>query len=112
MSTPSEPQDSDLLARLRAADPAARIPAAEPSDVDHLLGRVVNSDLRETGTRRRNALTWLVAAAAGVVIAVGAVWGVQGDAARRGGVPQPATGAPTTPGDVTELTAAPVAGRC
>jgi len=112
MSTPSEPQDSDLLARLRAADPAAGLPAAEPSDVDHLLGRVVNSDLRETGTRRRNALTWLVAAAALVVIAVGVVWWVSDDDAKPGVVAKPSPSAPAGPADVTELNAAPVAGRC
>ena len=112
MTTPSEPQDPDLRGRLRAADPAADLPPAEPSDVDHLLGRVVNSDLRETGTRRRNALTWLVAAAAVVVIAVGVVWWISDDDAKPGVVAKPATGAPSTPADVTPLTAAPVAGRC
>jgi hypothetical protein len=112
MTTPSEPRHPDLLARLRAADPAADLPAAEPADVDHLLGRVVNSDLRETGTRRRNALTWLVAAAALVVIAVGVVWWVSDDQAKTGVVAKPATSTAAQPAGATELTAAPVSGRC
>lgn len=113
MSTPSDPRDADLHARLRAADPAADLPAAEPSEVDHLLTRVVHSDLRETGTRRRNALTWLVAAAAVVVIAVGVTWWIRDDDAEPGVVAKPLSSGSAQPAaEVTELTAGSAAARC
>jgi len=84
----TSPADDDLRARLRAADPAADLPAADPTETDRLLQRVVDADLRETGTRRRSPLTWLVAAAAAVIIAVGAVlWLTQtGDDGTDGGL--------------------------
>lgn len=69
----SDDQHDELLTRLRAADPAASLPAADPIRVDRLLEDVMSTELteetRETGTRGRSPLTWLVAAAALVVIA-------------------------------------------
>lgn len=64
----------ELLARLRAADPAASLPPAPPERVARLLEDTMAEDLsthetREAGTRARGPLTWLVAAAAVVVIA-------------------------------------------
>jgi hypothetical protein len=108
----NEGLDAELRARLRAADPAADLPPADSDDVDHLLGRVLHSDLRETGTRRRSPLTWLVAAAAIVVIAVGVVWWVRDDSSETGVVatPQPDTTTPTVL--TTTLTAASAVGRC
>ena len=62
-----------LRARLQAADPAASLPAADPDGVARLLEDVMSTELttenRETGTRDRSPLTWLVAAAAAVIIA-------------------------------------------
>lgn len=65
--------DDDLDARLRAADPASSLPPADPARVARLLGETMSNDMltesRESGTRNRSALTWLVAAAAAVIIA-------------------------------------------
>ncbi|GAA1945341.1 hypothetical protein GCM10009798_00300 [Nocardioides panacihumi] len=112
MSDSPHPSDAELLARLRGADPAGDLPAADADDVDHLLHRVVDTDLRETGTHRRNSLTWLVAAAAVVVIAGGVVWRLSGDHSQPGVVAAP--GASTTAAaGTTELSAAPATGgRC
>lgn len=114
MSQTPHPSDAELLARLRIADPAAELPAADPDAVDHLLHRVVDADLRETGTRRRNPLTWLVAAAAVVVIAAGAAWWLRGDGSTSGVVAGPGTSGGTAAAPATtELAAAPAAGgRC
>jgi hypothetical protein len=65
--------DDELRARLRASDPAASLPPAAPHEAARLLEDVMATELttenRETGTRNRGPLTWLVAAAAIVVIA-------------------------------------------
>jgi hypothetical protein len=116
----SEPyDDADLRARLRAADPAASLPPVDPAGVARLLEDVMSTELttrhkiggsRETGTRDRGPLTWLVAAAAVLIIAGVGLFGVlnHGD--------DPA--APPTAVDdrtVTELTApsaAAYAARC
>lgn len=77
--------DEELAARLRAADPASTLPPAAPERVarlleetmshdpstrseSDLLGTGVLTESRETGTRGRGPLTWLVAAAAAVLI--------------------------------------------
>ena len=72
--------DDRLRARLRAADPATSLPPADPDQVAHLL-EVVMSDTttratesRENGTHDRSPLTWLVAAAAVVLIAASGVF--------------------------------------
>jgi hypothetical protein len=65
--------DEVLKARLQASDPAGSLPPAAPHEVARLLEDVMATELttesRETGTRNRGPLTWLVAAAAAVVIA-------------------------------------------
>ena len=116
--TGSFEHDDELLARLRAADPASTLPPAAPDRVARLLEETMSNDVltesRETGTRRRGPLTWLVAAAAAVVI-VGAGLFVLLD-----GDDDPITAAdpePTAPvsteGTVTELTApADTQARC
>ncbi len=75
-------RDDELLARLRAGDPAAALPPADPDRVARLLEETMNNqteagptetgvstESRETGTRNRGPLTWLVAAAAVLLIA-------------------------------------------
>lgn len=104
--------DAELRARLRAADPAADLLPADPDDVDHLLQRVVDTDLRQTGTYRRNALTWLVAAAAVVVIAGGVTWWVSDDHAQPGVLARPNAGDPANAPGGTALTAATATARC
>src|SRR6478752_4842684 len=106
--------DDDLRDRLRAADPARDLPAADPARVDALVQDVMATELtsenRATGTRGRGALTWLVAAAALVVIAGISVFALVGHD------DEPA--APAATGDartVTELSApsaAATASRC
>ncbi|SDC01025.1 hypothetical protein [Nocardioides lianchengensis] len=67
-------RDDELRARLRAADPAASLGPADPERVARLLEDTMSHDTetqvpeRRTGTRGRNPLTWLVAAAAVLVI--------------------------------------------
>jgi hypothetical protein len=71
-----------LRARLRAADPAASLPSADPTRVARLLEDTMSHDTavrstesREDGTRNRSPLTWLVAAAAVLLIAGVATFG-------------------------------------
>lgn len=63
----------ELRDQLRSADPAASLPPADPSRVARLLEDVMSTELtgenRATGTRQRGPLTWLVAAAAVLIIA-------------------------------------------
>jgi len=67
----------ELFDRLRGADPADSLPAADPAGVARLLEDTMSHDTntvtesRETGTHARSVLTWLVAAAAVVLIAAG-----------------------------------------
>ena len=65
--------DDELRARLQASDPAASLPPADPARVARLLEDVMSTELttenRETGTHGRSPLTWLVAAAAVLIIA-------------------------------------------
>ena len=60
--------DDELQVRLRAADPAASLPPADPSRVARLLEDTMSEDpsteSRATGTHGRGPLTWLLAAAA------------------------------------------------
>ncbi|WP_244930027.1 hypothetical protein [Nocardioides sp. W7] len=68
-------RDDALRARLRAVDPAASLGPADPDGVARLLEDIMSHDTdtlvpeRRTGTHGRNPLTWLVAAAAALVIA-------------------------------------------
>jgi hypothetical protein len=72
--------DDELRARLRASDPAASLPPADPTRVARLLEDVMSTELttenRETGTHDRGPLTWLVAAAAVLIIAGVGLFGV------------------------------------
>lgn len=67
--------DDELRDRLRAADPAHDLPPTDPARAELLLQDVMATELtsenRATGTRGRGPLTWLVAAAA-VLVIVGA----------------------------------------
>lgn len=105
--------DEELAARLRAADPASTLPPAAPDGVARLLEETMSHDVltesRETGTRGRGPLTWLVAAAA-VVLIVGAGLFLVLDGT--GDDPPPAADAPAL--TTTTLTAPDPAraGRC
>ena len=72
----------ELRDRLRAADPASSLPPADPERVARLLEDVMSTELttenRETGTRGRGPLTWLVAAAAVLIIAGVGVFAIVG----------------------------------
>jgi hypothetical protein len=109
-------EDPVLFARLRDADPSAHLPPAGPDRVARLLEDTMSNDTmtesRETGTRNRSPLTWLVAAAAVALIAAAAAFAFLprgSDPATPTAGSDPTTAAPT----VTELTM-PVAaaGRC
>jgi hypothetical protein len=104
--------DDELLAQLRSRDPAASLPPAAPAQVARLLEDAMTNDLEtdpQTNPRRRTPLTWLVAAAAILVIAgVGAF-------ALFGGADQPGTTtiAKDTEPTVMELSARPATnGKC
>ncbi|GAB6985086.1 hypothetical protein [Nocardioides pyridinolyticus] len=94
----------ELHDRLRAADPASSLPPADPHRVARLLEDVMSTELttenRETGTRDRSPLTWLVAAAAVLIIA-----GVGLFAVLAHGEDQPAPPPAADHQTVTELTA-------
>ena len=101
--------DDGLLARLRAADPASSLPPADPERVTDLLEAAMGEtttrtpESRDTGTRDRSPLTWLVAAAAVVLIVATAAFALVN---RDHGTT--ATAAPT----VTRLGYALSPGRC
>ena len=105
--TDHEPGDS-LDSRLRAADPAASLTPAGDDAAARLLEDVMTHDpmTRETPGRDRGPMTWLVAAAAVLLIAGVATWAAVGHGTDN---PPPAAGAPT----VTTLSApATPTGRC
>ena len=98
--------DDELRARLRAADPASSLPPADPDRVARLLEDVMSTELteesRETGTRNRGPLTWLVAAAAVVVLVVGGIIGIK---AATGDNASPTSAKPVPAQTVTTLSA-------
>jgi hypothetical protein len=104
MKAPSDPDD-ELQARLRASDPAASLPPADPHRVARLLEDVMATELttenRETGTRDRGPLTWLVAAAA--VLVIGGVGFVGVRALTGDDTPSAPTAVEPAPAAVTEL---------
>jgi hypothetical protein len=107
--TDHEP-DLELQTRLRAADPASSLPPADPDQVAQLLEEAMSEtttrahESRETGTRDRSPLTWLVAAAAVVLIAAAGIFGM---AQRDHG------SSPVVQGrSVTQLGFVPPQGRC
>jgi hypothetical protein len=99
--------DRDLLSRLRAADPAASLPPADPDRVTHLLEAAMTDttthETRENGTHDRSPLTWLVAAAAVLLIAAAGVFGL---------VNRDHDQAPAAQDTVTMLGFTPSHGRC
>jgi len=104
----TDEQRDPLERRLRAADPAATLARADPARVQRLLEDVMSTEptteSRATGARQRGPLTWVVAAAAVVLIAGVAMFGVL----RHDDTPA----APPTASDartVTELGAPPAA---
>ena len=66
-------EHDELRARLRAADPASSLPRSDPDRVARLLEDTMSQsdspESRAAGARQRSPLTWLVAAAAVVIIA-------------------------------------------
>lgn len=113
----------ELLARLRSVDPASSLPPADPSRVARLLedtmsnlidhegptGGASDEPTRESGTRGRNPLTWLVAAAAVLLIAGAGAIGLL----NHGQDPDPVPSATNQP-TVTTLSAPPAgtSGKC
>ena len=101
--------DDELLDLVRSRDPASSLPPADPAQVARLLEDTMSHDVDtrdsngpETDPRRRTPLTWLVAAAAVLVIAgVGAF-------AVFGGDEEPTAAPPDdTAATVLELSAQP-----
>lgn len=107
----TDDDERELIARLHAADPAAHLPQADPARVTRLLEDTMSHDVmshesRDTGTRNRSTLTWIVAAAAVLLIAgVGAVVFRGNDASSA-----PVAGAGQD--SLTQLTTSPPAARC
>lgn len=118
--------DQRLREQLRAADPAASLSPADPDRVTRLLEATMSDDLesdlpetRQTGVHERSRFTWLVAAAAVLLIAgVGAFVlidrGTDGVPAADEGDVAETSGAPSEAPTVTTLSVPPGvgAGRC
>jgi hypothetical protein len=115
-------EHDELRARLRAADPASSLPRPDPDRVARLLEETMSHPQTTTEARTapapgRSPLTWLVAAAAIVLIAAVGAFALidpsdDGGATTAGSQP---TTQPTTEASVTELQApgaAATAGRC
>jgi len=110
--------DPELRRRLAAADPAASLPPADAAGVRRLLEDTMNSstdddvlttEFRETGTRGRGPLTWLVAAAAIVLIAGVGLFALLDDGP---GNQPPTAGHQPTVTDLDAPGAAAYGGRC
>jgi len=109
--------EDELLARLRDADPAASLPPADADRVDRFLEDAMGHDTqtgttehRGTGARGRSPLTWLVAAAAVVLIAAAGVSTLVGDGDEGLGTPPPGGEADPSVTTLTMPDGAP--GRC
>jgi hypothetical protein len=109
--------DDELLARLLSRDPAAALPPADPVLVARLLEEAMSPDVesptqaaspQDADPRRRTPLTWLVAAAAVLVIAGAGAFAVFW------GEDQPSVPTATDPApSVMQLSARPAAaGKC
>ena len=114
-------EHDELRARLRAADPASSLPRSDPDRVARLLEDTMShpettESRAADGARQRSPLTWLLAAAAVVIIAGVGAFAVM----NRGQDSGPPTAGPdptasTSASDVTELRApgaAATSGRC
>ncbi len=108
--------DDELQQRLQAHDPAASLPPADPAWVARLLEDAMSADQSTetpTETRHRSPLTWVVAAAAAVLIAGVGAFGLLND---RGSSQVPSAGPSVPVSDAPTLTVlaagAPTAGRC
>jgi len=118
--------DDELQQRLQAHDRAASLPPADPAWVARLLEDAMSADqstetptdgsveTRESGTRHRSPLTWLVAAAAAALIAGVGVFGLLNNDRESSEVPSAGPNAPaSTAPSITVLAAgAPTQGRC
>ena len=114
-------EHDELRARLRAADPASSLPRPDPDRVARLLEDTMSHpetpDARPGSTRPRSPLTWLVAAAAAVIIAGAGVFAVMNQSSETGAPaagPEP-TSSSTGAASTTELVApgaAATSGRC
>ena len=102
-----DPEDTELFERLRTHDPAASLPPAEPAQVARLLEDAMSHDL-DTPTRHRTPLTWLVAAAAVLVIAGAGAFAVLGGDDE----PQVPTAKDPAPTAVELSARPPVAAKC
>ncbi len=100
-------QPDELRDQLRAADPASSLTPADPAWVARLLEDTMADELtdesRADGTHHRSRLTWLVAAAAAVLMVAGVAFALvqEDDAGLTTAGDQPA---PTAAQTVTELT--------
>lgn len=101
--------DDGLLSRLRAADPASSLSPADPEQVAHLLEAAMTdittrtNESRENGTHDRSPLTWLVAAAAILLIAASGAFAL---------LNRDRDAAPTAGRTVTQLGLPTAQGRC
>jgi hypothetical protein len=108
--------DDELRARLRGADPASSLPPADPDRAARLLEDAMSTDhlteSRETGTHDRSPLTWLVAAAAILIIAGVGFFGFESLTGNDDKVPSAQGPTAATEPTVTELTGGAPAARC
>jgi hypothetical protein len=100
-------EHDELRARLRAADPASSLPRSDPDRVARLLEDTMSHpETRTDSARQRSPLTWLVAAAAAVIIAGVGVFAVMNSSQDQGSPaagPEPTTS--TSASSTTELRA-------
>jgi hypothetical protein len=113
-------EHDELRARLRAADPASSLPRSDPDRVARLLEDTMSHpqtpESSADGARQRSLLTWLVAAAAVVIIAGVGVFAVMNqtqDSGSPAAGPEPTDS--TSAASTTELRApgaGAISGRC
>jgi len=120
--------DDELLARLQSLDPAASLPPADPERLARLLEDTMSHDPQSagpdeetpgaaaaTGARARSPLTWLVAAAAVLLIVGVGTWSlVSGDDPAGPGTAASGSGSPGSDDDGPLVLSArpPAQGKC
>ncbi|WP_028650391.1 hypothetical protein [Nocardioides halotolerans] len=118
MSTSDFEHDDELRALLRGGDPAGSLSPADPAALAMLLEDIMSADLdvrpvdegdRATGTRGRNPLAWLVAAAAVAAIAAVGGFAISGLGDNGGDADSPVAG--PGPSVVAPDHGAPLAGQ-